>query len=183
MASTVDKLLETRKEGLFPAAYSWPPFWSIQPTLATRQDQFREWSSIILAYCREYGIWRLNLVDALNTPLFHNAQLRKRMNLLEAREILDWMTRDVGGQRAEWIGKEGEKSIAWIYWRRPEEWAEVISSWVSHVQIRRGRQNYFRPCLTSCRLMKLGRKILYSPSMNYPKGRPQYLKVSYRQGT
>lgn len=41
-----------------------------------------------------------------------------------------------GGQRAEWINsggaKGGEKSEAWIWWRRPEEWAEVISAWVEN---------------------------------------------------
>ena len=52
------------------------------------------------------------------------------MTLLEVRDILDWMTREEGAQRAEWIGKEGEKESAWIYWRRPEEWAEALSNWV-----------------------------------------------------
>ena len=40
------------------------------------------------------------------------------------------MTKGEGAERAEWIGREGEKSIAWMYWRRPEEWAEVLSDWV-----------------------------------------------------
>ena len=50
--------------------------------------------------------------------------------------VVDWMTRDEGGRRAEWIvdggsgagGKGG--GTAWVYWKRPEEWAEVISGWV-----------------------------------------------------
>ncbi|MCJ1236510.1 hypothetical protein MMC14_004491 [Varicellaria rhodocarpa] len=114
----------------FPRDYTFPPFWSIQPTFATRQDQFQKWSSLIQAYCRQKRILRLMLVDALNTPLFHNAQLRKRLTLLEAREIVDWMTREEGDKRAEWIGKESERGSAWIYWKRPEEWAEAFSSWV-----------------------------------------------------
>ena len=130
MVSTTHLSSEPRKGVTFPFAYSWPPFWSLQPNLATREGQFKEWSSFILSYCRENRIWRLTIVDALNTPLFHNSRLQKRMNLLEAREILDWMTREAGGQRAEWIGKEGDKSVAWMYWRRPEEWAEVLSNWV-----------------------------------------------------
>ncbi|KAA6411079.1 MAG: hypothetical protein FRX48_05390 [Lasallia pustulata] len=63
-------------------------------------------------------------------PLFHNSELRKRLSLHDAREVVDWMTRQEGSERAEWIGKEGEKSVAWIYWRRPEEWAEVLGDWV-----------------------------------------------------
>jgi ESCRT-II complex subunit VPS25 len=43
-----------------------------------------------------------------------------------------------GGNRAEFIstnrkgkaGEEGEGGKAWIYWRRPEEWAAVLEEWV-----------------------------------------------------
>ena len=34
--------------------------------------------------------------------------------------------------RAEWIGngRDGEGSVAWIWWRNPEEWAGAIAEWV-----------------------------------------------------
>lgn len=50
----------------------------------------------------------------------------------DALQIVDWMTRDEGGRRAEWIdGGVGAKGgTAWVYWKRPEEWAEVIMGWV-----------------------------------------------------
>ncbi len=35
--------------------------------------------------------------------------------------------------RAEWIGRKAEgeeRDMAWIYWRKPEEWASVIAEWV-----------------------------------------------------
>lgn len=46
-----------------------------------------------------------------------------------------------GGNRAEWIAPAGKKKgvaavaeeeggKAWIYWRRPEEWAVAIEEWV-----------------------------------------------------
>lgn len=34
-----------------------------------------------------------------------------------------------GGRRAEWIDG-GSKSVAWIWWRRPEEWAGIVADWV-----------------------------------------------------
>jgi hypothetical protein len=34
-----------------------------------------------------------------------------------------------GGRRAEWIDG-ANKGAAWIWWRRPEEWAGVIAEWV-----------------------------------------------------
>lgn len=33
-----------------------------------------------------------------------------------------------GEERAEWVG--GEKGVCWVWWRRPEEWAEVLVDWV-----------------------------------------------------
>ena len=54
------------------------------------------------------------------------------------------MTREEGAQRAEWIGKDGGKGSCWVYWRRPEEWAEALSSWVVQfilLEIRSGRAN------------------------------------------
>ena len=52
--------------------------------------------------------------------------------------ILEWMTSEEGSKRAEWVnesssGKAGDlagRTTAWIYWRRPEEWADVIMDWI-----------------------------------------------------
>ena len=65
--------------------------------------------------------------------------LRKRLDLREARAVVDWMAKGEeeagGGRRAEWIeagtgGSQAPKTVAWIWWRRPEEWADVIADWV-----------------------------------------------------
>ena len=35
---------------------------------------------------------------------------------------------------AEWVdGKKGSKSQAIIYWRKPEDWANLILGWVSRI--------------------------------------------------
>ena len=121
--------------------YNYPPMWSPQLTLATRRRQLERWSTIVQGYCRQKRLWRLNLVDALSTELFRNSRLRKSIPLHEATQIIDWMTQAEGLRRAEWIGKSGEKSSAWIYWKRPEEWAETLLGWVrSLAWPRRGRR-------------------------------------------
>lgn len=114
----------------YPRSYFFPPLFTLQPNTASRNAQFKKWSSLILSYCRHHRVWRLSIIDALDTPLFYNSELRKRLSLQDAREIVDWMTTREGSERAEWIGREGEKSIAWVYWRRPEEWAVVLADWV-----------------------------------------------------
>lgn len=55
------------------------------------------------------------------------------MGLGEARAVLDWMAKAEeeggGGRRAEWIDGGG-KTVAWVWWRRPEEWAGILADWV-----------------------------------------------------
>ncbi|KAJ5707042.1 hypothetical protein N7488_006843 [Penicillium malachiteum] len=123
----------------FPPTYNFPPFFTPQPNTNTRQAQLQKWSSLIQAWCRHHRQYRLSLVEAVDSPLFHNAALRKRLDLREARDVVDWMVKSEeeggGGRRAEWIdssssGSQGPKSVAWIWWRRPEEWADVLVDWV-----------------------------------------------------
>lgn len=119
----------------FPPTYSFPPFFTPQPNTTTRHSQLQKWSSLIQAWCRHHRIFKLSLVEAADTPLFHNVALRKRITLAEARNIVDWMTKmeaGEGGPRAEWVDGPNSKTkaAAWIWWKRPEEWAEVILDWV-----------------------------------------------------
>lgn len=143
--STTKKQTTTPTGFTFPGAYNWPPFFTLQPNASTRLSQLRKWSSLIQAWCRHHRIFRLSLVDAVETPLFHNTELRKRIGLSDARTIVDWMTKSEeeggGGRRAEWVPPKGSgdsggagaidaKTVAWIWWRRPEEWAMLIADWV-----------------------------------------------------
>ncbi|EOD52113.1 Vacuolar protein-sorting-associated protein [Neofusicoccum parvum] len=122
----------------FPPHYSFPPFFTLQPVAATRASQMASWSAHIQAYCRHARLFQLSLIDALDTDLFWNKKLGKRLALRDAREIVNYMTSAEGGQRAEWVDGEKKKGgegaegggRAWIYWRRPEEWASLIEGWV-----------------------------------------------------
>ncbi|KAF4768744.1 hypothetical protein HAV15_002914 [Penicillium sp. str.  len=119
----------------FPPTYNFPPFFTPQPNTTTRQSQLEKWSSLIQSWCRYHHQYRLPLIEAVETPLFHNTALRKRLDLRDAREVIDWMTKSEeeggGGRRADLNGAgQGPKTVAWIWWRRPEEWADVLVEWV-----------------------------------------------------
>lgn len=113
----------------FPREYDFPAFFTRQPTSTTFHAQCNKWGALILAYCRHQRLWKLSLVDAVDSELFHNRRLGKRLHLNTAREIIDFMQRD---GRAEWIGagKAAEKNVCWVWWRNPEEWATLIADWV-----------------------------------------------------
>lgn len=59
--------------------------------------------------------------------------------------MLNWMGTKEGGGRVEWVGKPPSKSSGgfgagdigggrcWIFWRRPEEWADLVLRWVEEM--------------------------------------------------
>ena len=83
------------------------------------------WSAWILAYSRAHRLWRLKLADALDTELFYNRALGRRLKAADAADILDAMVRDGS---LEWADREHTAVI--VFWRRPTEWAGVIYDWV-----------------------------------------------------
>ena len=122
-------LQETKTEDfIFPKAYSFPPFFTPQPNTLTRQSQLQRWSALIQAYCRHHRVFKLSIVESLDSPLFLNKVLRKRVSLKEAKEIIDFMVSKEGDERAEWIGSE--KSQCWVWWQKSDEWANLIANWV-----------------------------------------------------
>lgn len=128
---------------VFPSDYDFPALFTLQPNALTRQRQMKLWADLIVDWCRYHRTFRLSLVDAVDLPLFHNARMRKRIGMQDARTIIDWMAKSQedggGGKRAEWLpptpggglkSAVGEKTAAWIWWKRPEEWATLVADWV-----------------------------------------------------
>lgn len=109
---------------------SYPPLFSFQPTLLTCHAQLKLWSGIVQSYCRHYRIHKLALATALDSPLFHSQQLKKRMSGPHLRELVKFM---VSEGRAESIEGEKDGGAFWVWWKRPEEWAEVLAGWVCHI--------------------------------------------------
>ena len=120
---------------LFPSSYSFPPFFTRQPNTSTHHAQLQKWSSLIQAYCRHHRLFKLSLTDSLDSELFYNKRIGKRLGREDARVVVEFMRR-VG--RAEWVGDEkgkgrgsGEGGEFWVWWRNVEEWAGLIADWVS----------------------------------------------------
>ncbi|KAI1004061.1 hypothetical protein K3495_g4152 [Podosphaera aphanis] len=124
----------TSKEAFqFPASYHFPPFFTPQPNASTRHAQLQKWSTLILAYTRHHKIFKLSLSDALNTELFYNKSLGKRLSFEDAKQVVEFMLKE---GRAEWIkgsgkGGDGAGGVFWVWWKNVEEWAEEIIDWVT----------------------------------------------------
>lgn len=138
----------------FPREYHFPPFFTRQTNLTTHHAQLTKWSALVLAYCRHHRIFKLPLTTAAaassstssttdplqsqsqsqSSPatdeLFHNKTLNRRLSPADVREVIDFMCKE---GRAEYCspgtGQAGG-DVAWIFWRSPEEWAQLIEGWV-----------------------------------------------------
>ncbi|KAH8809959.1 putative vacuolar protein-sorting-associated protein, partial [Hyaloscypha sp. PMI_1271] len=118
----------------FPSSYSFPPFFTRQPNTSTHHAQLQKWSSLVQAYCRHHRFFKLSLTDSLDSDLFHNKKIGKRLGREDAREVVEFMWKE---GRAEWVvddkGKTrgaGEGGEFWVWWRNVEEWAGLIAEWV-----------------------------------------------------
>ncbi|PBP27044.1 ESCRT-II complex, vps25 subunit [Diplocarpon rosae] len=114
----------------FPRHHAFPPFYTPQPQLSTRHAQLQKWSTLILAYCAHFRLFKLSLSEALESELFWNRAIGKRLSRETVREVVEFMRAE---GRAEWVkggGGEGQGSVFWVWWRDVEEWAGLIGGWV-----------------------------------------------------
>lgn len=127
----------------FPPIHSFPPFYTLQPNTTTLQSQLSTWSTILRSYCRHQRLFRLSLSDQLNSPLFFNRTLGKRLKEDDARRVLEFMWEKeagaaepvaggVGGGAGSTKGRAATSKVDvwWIWWRKPDEWAGIIEAWV-----------------------------------------------------
>lgn len=122
----------------FPAHYSFPPFFTLQPNVTTLSTQLNLWFDLILSYCKHYRQFKLSVSTIVNSPLFNNGAIGRRLDVVSIRRVLNHMTSAEGDRRAEWAVTPGaksktvdEQSVVWIYWKRPEEWGECVFAWVN----------------------------------------------------
>ncbi|CAK7200036.1 hypothetical protein SEUCBS139899_002724 [Sporothrix eucalyptigena] len=64
LAPPVSTLAPADSSFKFPHYHNYPPMFTLQPNLNTRRAQLDKWSSLVLAYCRHYRIFRLAVAQA-----------------------------------------------------------------------------------------------------------------------
>uniref|UniRef100_A0A914XNN0 Vacuolar protein-sorting-associated protein 25 n=1 Tax=Plectus sambesii TaxID=2011161 RepID=A0A914XNN0_9BILA len=109
----------------WPWQYDFPPFFTLQPTLITREKQLEAWASLVIDYCQHDKIYTIDVVDIQQTELFHNIKLNRRLPSEGVRAVFDYLEQK---KHVEWLDKQ--KTRCHIYWRTPEEWAKLIYDWV-----------------------------------------------------
>ncbi|KAI5464663.1 ESCRT-II complex subunit-domain-containing protein [Mariannaea sp. PMI_226] len=112
---------------VWPREYHFPAFYTRQTNLTTLHAQRKKWSSLILGYTRHHRIFRLALSSAADSDLFFNRRLERRLQLDDIRDVIDFMRKD---GLAEDVGGGNSGDVVFIHWRKPEEWAALVESYV-----------------------------------------------------
>ncbi|KAF5657802.1 VPS25-like protein [Fusarium heterosporum] len=111
----------------FPREYYFPAFFTRQTNLTTLHAQRNKWADLILAYARHNRIFRLSLSEAADSDLFVNRKLDRRLQFDDIRDVVSFMHTD---GRVEYVGGGTSGDVVFLYWRKPEEWAELIENYV-----------------------------------------------------
>lgn len=105
----------------FPEFYSFPPFFTIQPNITTREKQLGLWRDLILNY---HTIFKLKTLVVHDCPLWKNANIGRELSKEAIKNIMDDFVKSGHG---EW--EDETKTRCKIIWRKPEHLASDIYSW------------------------------------------------------
>ena len=106
--------------------YNFEPFFTIQPNIETRRQQLKAWRQLIADYYQSINEHVLDVIQSTNDPIFKNNKINRQLSSDSIRVILDDLH---SNGLIEWIDKKHEK--CYVYWKRPEEWAQLIYKWVT----------------------------------------------------
>eukprot|EP00457_Paulinella_chromatophora_P012918 gb/GEZN01013171.1/.p1 GENE.gb/GEZN01013171.1/~~gb/GEZN01013171.1/.p1 ORF type:complete len:186 (+),score=28.55 gb/GEZN01013171.1/:127-684(+) len=111
-------------EFTFPEFYSFPPFWTLQPVLATRAKQADMWVQFVINYTKHHKKSEINLHEDLKTPLFSNPELKRTLSLDTARWVLDVLC-----QAGYGTWQDEKHTRCGVSWRKFDEWGNAIYKW------------------------------------------------------
>ena len=118
--------MSTTVDFAWPWQYSFPPFFTVQPNTDTHAKQMEDWCELVLNYFKFHGLYKLDVTEAQASPLFYNKTIERKLPLDGIYQVLEQLK--VKGC-VEWEDSKA-RNRCYIFWRNPEEWADVIFEWV-----------------------------------------------------
>ncbi|KAF9560127.1 winged helix DNA-binding domain-containing protein [Agrocybe pediades] len=116
---------------LLPSIHSAPAFFTEQPNPTTQSTATVQWTRLILTYARHRKLFVLRVEDAESTDsdwseILRNERINRRILPNHLSNIISNM---VSKNLAAYEPPKQTRSVL-IFWRLPEEWAEILYDWV-----------------------------------------------------
>nr|XP_019046965.1 ESCRT-II complex subunit VPS25 [Kwoniella bestiolae CBS 10118]OCF25895.1 ESCRT-II complex subunit VPS25 [Kwoniella bestiolae CBS 10118] len=93
----------------YPAIWSFPPFFTLQPNPSTLSHQLELWRALILRWARHERVFKVNTDSGEAGGVFENKRIKR--------------------EAAPDPPKQDNKYL--IYWKKPDEWGDLIYTWVT----------------------------------------------------
>lgn len=117
---------------LLPSIHSAPPFFTEQPNQNTHAHLTEQWIRLILTYARHKRLFVLRVEDA-EVPggdwdeILRNERINRR---IPPSYLSSLMAALVAKNLAVYEPAKQTRAVL-LYWRLPEEWADVLHSWAT----------------------------------------------------
>ncbi|KAF4610614.1 hypothetical protein D9613_007146 [Agrocybe pediades] len=133
---------------LLPSIHSAPAFFTEQPNPTTQSSATEQWTRLILTYARHRKLFVLRVEDAESTDsdwseILRNERINRmfRLHLHAFQRSSSPVGRILPNHLSNIISNMVSKNLAayeppkqtrsaLIFWRLPEEWAEILYDWV-----------------------------------------------------
>ncbi|KAI0664498.1 ESCRT-II complex vps25 subunit [Cubamyces menziesii] len=123
---------KTQSGFLLPSIHAAPPFFTQQPNPRTQAVVAQNWTRLILSYARHKRLFMIRAEDA-DVPgsewdeVLRNPRINRRLLSPHLSAILADM---VAKGHAVYEPPRQTSSVL-LYWRTPEEWAQVLYDWAN----------------------------------------------------
>ncbi|KAF8208711.1 ESCRT-II complex vps25 subunit [Mycena galopus ATCC 62051] len=115
---------------LLPSVHAAQPFFTQQPHPDTNATVTAHWTTLILGYARHRKLFVLRVEDAETTETEWLEVLRnERINRKILPSYLSALIATMVSKNLATYDPPGQNRSALLYWRLPEEWAEVLHGW------------------------------------------------------
>ncbi|PVG04742.1 ESCRT-II complex, vps25 subunit [Serendipita vermifera] len=113
-----------------PSIHAFPPFFCFQPYSSAKADQEEIWTRLILSYARHRRLFTLSADDGETTTspwreVLTNERIKRKLNNQQVTHLIKILV----GQGVAAYEPPKQLSSVLVFWRKPEEWAEVLHGW------------------------------------------------------
>ncbi|KAK4688862.1 ESCRT-II complex subunit VPS25, partial [Tremellales sp. Uapishka_1] len=112
---------------IFPPIWSFPPFYTLQPSPSTLAHQIGLWKNLVLSWAKHARVFVVDCENDEPGEVFRNKAIDRRLLPASLKVVLASMAKD--GQAAADPPKSTSNYL--IYWKRPDEWGNLIYAWVT----------------------------------------------------
>ena len=106
----------------YPEFYAFPPFFTVQPVLATREKQLALWRDLIVRF---YTFHKLKTLVVHECKLWRNDEIGRSLSQDDIAIVMNDLVKQGYG---EWLDGSS-KTKCRVLWRKPKELATDIYEW------------------------------------------------------